>query len=337
MQIPKDATEDTMIIRKKEIKVWACSLAQAELKFYPENPRIYSSVWLGEDEQPSQERIFKELSASEHVRETLVPSIRDNGGLIEPILVRDGIVLEGNSRLAAYRLLAQVDAAQWKYIKARVLPMDVSESEIFSLLGQYHMVGKKDWPPYEQAGYLYRRFKMHDMAVQDLSAEVGLSRAKVQHLISVFTFMVERDDRSPARWSFYDELLKGRRFDDARKLYPKFDQHIADMISSGEIPRAVDLRDDLPRIVKAGGNTLKKFMSSSLSFSEAAEDARLRGAGNYHAQKLKGFRQWINDDNMETDMRAMSVDEAKVVRFELEKIQSRAAQLIKKLTSSQKH
>ena len=38
MQIPKDATQDTMIIRKKEIKVWACSLAQAELSFYPENP-----------------------------------------------------------------------------------------------------------------------------------------------------------------------------------------------------------------------------------------------------------------------------------------------------------
>src|SRR5690242_12417170 len=101
MQIPVDAIPDTMVLQKRELAFLSCSLPQLELKFYPENPRIYSSVWIDEDERPSQEAIFAVLSKSDHVRETLLPSIRDNGGLIEPILVRDGVVLEGNSRLAA--------------------------------------------------------------------------------------------------------------------------------------------------------------------------------------------------------------------------------------------
>lgn len=336
MQIPDNATPDTMIIRQKEINVLSCALPQSDLRFYPENPRIYTSVWLDEQEQPSQEQIFAVLSKSEHVRETLVPSIRDNGGLIEPILVRDGVVLEGNSRLAAYRLLAQTDAQRWRLIRARVLPNEVTESEVFSLLGQYHMVGKKDWPPYEQAGYLYRRYKLHDMSEQALAAEVGLSKSKVQHLIAVYSFMVERDDRSPERWSYYDELLKGRRFDDARKLYPQFDKFIAALISAGEIGRAVDLRDELPKIVKAGGNTLKKLMSGGFSFTEAAEDARLRGAGNYHAQKLKGFRQWLSDDALEPDIAAMTADEVKIVKYELDKIQSRTSQLLQRISKNQK-
>ena len=256
MQIPADATHDTLLLRRKVIPVLACSLPQAELRFYAENPRIYSTLWdqMLDGDEPTQEDIFRVLSKGDHVRETLVPSIRNNGGLIDPILVRNGVVLEGNSRLAAYRLLAQSDAEKWKFVRARVLSSEISDSEVFSLLGEYHMVGKRDWLPYEQAGYLYRRFQSQGSSIQELSGEVGLVKSKVQHLITVYTFMVEHNDRSPDRWSYYDELLKGRRFDDARKQNSKFDDFIARKIASGEIARAVDLRDDLPKIVKVGGS-----------------------------------------------------------------------------------
>src|SRR5204863_8733402 len=106
-------------------------------------------------------------------------------------------------------------------------------------------------------------------------------------------------------------LLKGRRFDDARKKYRNFDEHVANLIDIGEISRAVDLRDELPKIVKAEGNTLKKFMSGGFTFAEASEEARLRGAGNYHVQKLKTFRKWLADDTLDTDIQAMSSEDAK--------------------------
>ena len=331
MQIPETATTDTIILRHKEIKIHACSLPQKELSFYEENPRIYSSVWLDEDARPTQEAIFNVLSKMEHVRESLVPSIRTNGGLIEPILVREGVVLEGNSRLAAYRMLARSDPGKWETIRARVLPADIGDSEIFSLLGEYHMVGKKDWAPFEQAGYLHRRFTNNDIDEKELALEVGLTKGKVEHLIAVYAFMVKYNDRDINRWSFYDELLKGRRFDETRKLHPKFDDFVAKKIASGEITRAVDLRDDLPKIVKSGGNTLRKFMNGTMDFSAAAEDARLRGAGNYHAQKLKTFRQWIAEDSVETDVTGMTEEDVKNVRYELTKINTRIAQLLKKL------
>ena len=156
--------EDTITLRKREIKVKSGYLPHAGLSFYAENPRIYSMVWKDDDAEPSQEEIFEALSKTEHVRETLVPSIKSNGGLIEPVLVRKNIVLEGNSRLAAYRLLAQKDPKVWENIRVRILPDTITDSEVFSLFGEFHIVGKKDWAPLNKQAILYRRFKTHGIA-----------------------------------------------------------------------------------------------------------------------------------------------------------------------------
>jgi len=336
MKIPQSATPDTILLRGQQIEVFSCEVPHAELLFYPENPRIYSIIRAEEDADPSQEDIFRVLSRSEHVREILVPSIRNNGGLIEPILVRGKVVLEGNSRLAAYRVLSQSDPDKWKYIRAKLLPEDVTDSQVFSLLGEYHMVGKKDWLPYEQAGYLYRRFKHHEISTDALATEVGLTKRKVEHLVSVYQYMIAHEERSSDKWSYYDELLKGRTFKEASQLYPKFYEIVTDKIKSGEISRAVDLRDELPKIVKAGGNTLKRFVNGKMNFDEASADARLRGAGNYHAKKLKEFRQWLADTTIEEEIRAMSANEQNVVKYELEKISSRTGQLAVKITKTQK-
>ena len=228
-------TEDTITLRKREIKVNTGFLPHHTLLFYAENPRIYSIVWNEDGDEPTQEEIFEALAKTEHVRETLVPSIKSNGGLIEPVLVRKNVVLEGNSRLAAYRLLAQKDACVWEMIRVRVLPDTISDSEVFSLLGEFHIVGKKDWAPFEQAGYLYRRFKKHGVDEKQLHREAGLTPAKIRHLIHVYGFMLKVEDRNPERWSYYDELLKGRRFNRAREIYPSFDKVITEMIQSEEI------------------------------------------------------------------------------------------------------
>lgn len=330
MKIPENSTQDTILLRGKKIQVVTCELPHAELLFYPENPRIYSVIHPDDSSEPAQDDIFRLLSTGEHVRDTLMPSIRNNGGLIEPILVRGNIVLEGNSRLAAYRLLSRTEPGKWDLIRARVLPASVSDSQVFSLLGEYHMVGKKDWQPYEQAGYLYRRFKLHDMSTEHLAAEVGLTKRRVDHLVAVYQYMITHDERSADKWSYYDELLKSKKFKDAATLYPNFNEVVTAKIKSGEIGRAVDLRDLLPKIVKAGGNTLKKFVKGTMGFVEASNDATLRGAGNYHARKLKEFRQWLAEATIETEIKAMSEDERKNVCYELEKIATRTGQLVKK-------
>ena len=96
------------------------------------------------------------MKSMEHVKQLRL-SIEQNGGLIDPLIVvkRNGdyVVLEGNSRLAAYRLLAEKDPVKWQKVRANILPEEISENEIFTLLGQYHLVGRKDWNIFEQAAY----------------------------------------------------------------------------------------------------------------------------------------------------------------------------------------
>lgn len=324
-------TEDTITLRKQEIKVQTGFLPHHSLQFFAENPRIYSIVWNEGGDAPTQEDIFNALSKTEHVRETLVPSIKSNGGLIEPVLVRKNVVLEGNSRLAAYRLLAQKDAEAWEMIRVRVLPDTISDSEVFSLLGEFHIVGKKDWQPFEQAGYLYRRFKTHNVDEKQLHHEVGLTPAKIRHLIHVYEFMLNVNDRNPDRWSYYDELLKGRRFNQTRELYPNFDQKITEMIQSEEIERAVDVRDGLPKIVKVGGNTLKKFMNGKLSFHDALQEAHQRGAGNYYTKKFTDFKNFLAEENVDAELADISDDERSNLSYVIKKIKTRIEQISKKV------
>jgi hypothetical protein len=331
-----ETLKDVITLRGKEIEVEVEYVDQSKLKFYTENPRVYSLVWKNDGTEPTQQEIQDALVKLEHVRETLVPSIKLNGGLIEPLLVKDNVVLEGNSRLAAYRLLVQVDPKKWERVRIRRLPESIRESQIFSLLGEYHIIGKKDWQPYEQAGYLYRQHKKHGLTVEELQKQVGLGKAKITHLIDVYQYMIDIDDRSPSQWSYYDELLKGRRFDKVVEKYPDFRDVIVEKIQSGEIERAVDIRDKLPLITKIGGNTLKKFVAGSLSFEVAVHDAKLRGAGDHIYKRLNEFRQWLADGQLEEEVESALEHQKQTFRFEIDRIERLLRALAKKIEPKQR-
>lgn len=331
---------DIITLRGKEVPLTVESVDNGSLRFYSENPRIYSHLWRNGAQEPTQQEIFEVLSRTEHVQEVLLPSIKANGGLIEPLLVKGNVVLEGNSRLAAYRLLSlpgRDDRQKWIQIRVRKLPKDISEADVFALLGEYHIVGKKDWAPFEQAGYLYRRHKKHGIKESDLEKEIGLSASKIKHLVRVYQFMLDHNDQTVTRWSYYDELLKGRKFAAAVEKYSDFNELIVEKINSGEIERAVDLRDRLPLITKAGGNTLKKFMSGAYSFEQAVTDARLRGAGDYNYKRLNEFRQWLADDQLDKEFRNAAESERKMLKYEIDKIGRRLKglqQIVEKKTKT---
>lgn len=327
--MPDKFSEDIITLRGEEIKVLTGKMPHIDLRFYAENPRIYSQVWKDPEIEPNQEDIYRELIRSEHVRDHLIPSIRHNGGLIEPVLVRKNVVLEGNSRLAAYRALFAEEPSKWPLIRVRILPDSVTESQVFSLLGEFHIVGKKDWSPFEQAGYLWRRFNKHSVSLDDLRSEVGLSKQRIRHLIHVYGFMLEHNETDQLKWSYYDELFTGKRFDEARELFPNFDDVIVEKIQAGEIKRAVDLRDDLPLVVK-GNKTLKKFMDGRLDFDEAVAEAYARGAGNVSKKRMEDFRKWFGEDERDEDIKSTSAEERNAIRFLLQKIHDRADGLLRK-------
>ena len=315
--------DDTLTLGGKEVPVRNGSLPVLELSFYPDNPRIYSFIQR-QDAVPSQDEIHKRLSRMDHVKQ-LIQSIRANGGLTDPMLVRDGdhVVLEGNSRLAAYRELARLDAVRWGKAKVRVLPADISEKLVFALLGEYHIIGRKDWAPYEQAGYLYRRNVMHDVSVQEMADEMGLSVRLVNHLVNTYQFMIDHGENDVNRWSYYDEYLKSNAVKSARQANPKLDEVVVTKIKDREIESARDVRDKLVKVLdvpKAGLQPIKILMSGEGTFERAFASARDRGVDNMWLNRFKRFKERLLDDDLIPDIQQMDPEQRGKCLFELNKI-----------------
>jgi hypothetical protein len=325
--------DDSLTIANQEIAVRCGQMRQTDLCFYTDNPRVYSI--LNGDEEASQAEIERRLGAMEHVK-ALVQSIKANGGLTDPVLVRDGdlVVLEGNSRLAAYRLLAKGDPIRWGTIKVKLLPSSVSDDVVFALLGEYHIIGRKDWAPYEQAGYLWRRCKVHGFDASRIASEMGLSAKTVSHLIAVYSYMKEHEDNDVARWSYYDELLKSQHIRKVRRADPTFDRVIVQKIRSGEIPRAIDVREKVIPICRAGGKTLATFVGTKGTLNKCYERAVSRGATNEWVNRLKKFREQICDPDARDDFQEMSEDHLKKCVYELRKIRDAVSRLVARFAGS---
>ena len=247
------STYETMRIAGKDIRVECRDMKQADLQFYAENPRIYSILsQLGPS--PSQGDIERMMCDQSHVKE-LRNSIEANGGLIEPLIVResDKSVLEGNSRLAAYRMLARKDPIKWGMVRCKILPSTTTDEQLFSLLGQFHIVGRKDWEPYEQASYLYRRHETTRIPVKTMAKELGIGEKDAQRYIDVIQFMKDKGDNTTSHWSTYYEYLKNRQISDARAKEPSLDTIIVSQITAGAITDAKDMRK-LGEIAKLANN-----------------------------------------------------------------------------------
>lgn len=327
LEVPEQETAGTLRLRGVDVPTVTKELNYQELKFYVDNPRIYSFVRM-DGHTPDQAQILERLQGLEHVRE-LVQDIRANEGLIDPIIVRDGdmVVLEGNSRLAAYHYLAGQDALRWSKVRCTLLPADIDEKLVYALLAQYHVKGKKDWAPYEKAGFIYRRFQEQKVDLPVVAVEMGITREEAKHLIAVYQFMIDRGDQDRDHWSYYDELLKSRKIGKVREEVPGFDDFIVEEIKSTRIAKAMDLRDKLPVICAANRKTLKRYMAGTYDFAEAHEAAVAEGGENHALSKLKRFRTWLVATTTEDDL----IEAPKAVRdriqYELKEIEKKSKKL----------
>lgn len=320
---------NTLTIRGKEVPVSIELVDQRKLRFFSDNPRIYSIV-RANGKDPSQEEIQKQLMQLDHVRD-LILDIRKNNGLTDPLVVIDKSfeVVEGNSRLAAYRQLAKKEPLRWSKVKCMLLPADIDHGLLFTLLGQYHIKGKKDWLPYEQAGFLYRRFSEYEVDLKTLAEEIGLSLRKVRHLIETYKFMVDYGETETERWSYYDEYLKSSKIRKAREAHHGLDRLIVAKINSGDIGKAVELRDRLP-VICGNASVLGRFAAGTIKFEEAHEEALAGGGGSPQLKKITTFRQWLTSEKVDPMLNTKGPTR-KHILFELKKIASRVEALRSKL------
>lgn len=319
----------TLTLGGQEIETVRTFMPHAKLKFYADNPRIYTII-CAEEKTPSQREIEEKLIKMDHVLR-LIQSIKANGGLIDPLLVRDGdfVVLEGNSRLAAYRLLEKKDPIKWGKVKCCILPAKIPEKLVFALLGEYHIIGRKDWAPYEQAGYLWRRVKHHNASIDVMAKEMGVSKGEINSLLRVYSFMVEKKDSDVQHWSYYDEFLKSQKITKQRKIHKRFDDIFVQKVKTGKIPKAIDVRDKVAKIAEAGGKAFKKFIEEKASLDDCYELSLLKGVSNVLYKHLYRFRSEISQPDIRKDLKKMPKEHLDKCEYELKRIKAGIDKLLK--------
>ncbi len=323
---------EKLMIGREEFDVREEELLQADLSFYPENPRVYSVLNVANGE-PDQDAIEDVMIKLDHVKQ-LKESIKANGGLIDPLIVRDGdfVVLEGNSRLAAYRILNSNDPIKWAKVKCKVLPKDISDKAIFTLLGQYHIIGRKDWSPYEQAGYLYRRIENSKQPLDYMAEELGLKKSRAKKMVEVYRFMIQHNDVHAEKWSYYDELLKSPDISNFMKTVDGLEEAIVEQIKSGEINQATDIRHKLGGIAKVKDKTAKRVMKNisegKMDIYEAYEHIEDCGKTSTIYQDIKKFRTKITKPDFEDRLKNENVNS---IKFELKKINKKVTDLLKEI------
>lgn len=270
-----EETKKFIRIENSIVEAVETDISIVDLQYYPENPRINSIIESEFGDNPTQEQIEQKMQSLDHVKE-LKNSIRVNGGLIEPIFVKDSVVLEGNSRLAAYRLLVHEDPIKWSSIRAVLLPSSVTADQIFSLLGTMHIIGKTPWSPFEQAAYLRKRITTSRKKIDAIADELGLTRSAAHKYIATYDLMEQNDDLVRDKWSYYHEFVKNGAIQRADENYPllAIKETILERIKDGKFTDARELRK-VGKIVgsesEVTDEAINGFINETMSLDEAVE------------------------------------------------------------------
>lgn len=314
---------ETIEYRERELKV-------DELKFWPENPRVYSALrqkLFGEE--PTQKDIEEVMTSLENVKR-LRSSIKAFGGLTHPLFVRNGVVIEGNSRLAAYRLLCRVDKITWAKVRCNVLPDDMSDDLVFALIGSIHIDGVTEWTPFEQAGYLFRHLQKSKKPIEAIAKDCGLTSSKAKLYVKVYETMLANEDTDQSKWSYYVEMLKNSDITTKSKNFPELNliDTLCKKIKDGSITKANEFRD-IGKLAKANSSEAYKALEAYINDEESLESAVTKVSAEEqkkHARHIaKSFREFLANPSFIHQL--MNDDEE--FKFEMDRIISR----INKLTS----
>ncbi len=237
-------------------------------------------------------------------------------------------VVEGNSRLAAYRMLAEENAVQWETVKCAILPKAVHDSAIASLLGQLHLKGKKDWLPYEQASFLHRRHYKDKISISNLAKEVPLKKRGIEHRINVINYMIKQSDNEMKRWSHYDELLKNRKIQAAFKDHAGFEEAVIKTIKSGNM-KAVEVRDKLKVVCRTKSEKPINQFIGGATIDDAVKTAKSLGGDHTALNKITRFRHWVVEGDTKRDIKNAPEKVRQQIGWELKKIKAQVATLLK--------
>ena len=336
-------------LRKKEVPYEEMQVLVGQLAFYPENPRIYSQ-FAGSGDR-TQDNIQAKLEAMDHVKE-LRSQIDRDGQVNEPLFCipvspeselhgqYEYQVLEGNSRLAALRMNKKGSLPPAR-VDCNVLDFSAyngqeTESLIFSLLGGFHITGKTDWRSYENAAYIYRRFKNQEVPIEDIAKEIpSLSVAKVRQMVNAFQMMIDAGDDNTSRWSYYEAYASSAKLKSPRQNIPGLDDRVVSLIKEDKFPRALDMRDKLPDILR-NQRARRIFLDDEEPepFKEALAVADISGDTDAAFKRLQRFRNDLANNQTRGQIGKLLRSDSSRSRteYELNQIVKLANQLLNRVT-----
>ena len=334
-------------LRKKEVPYVETQAPVARLAFYPENPRVYSQ-FVGSGDR-TQENIQAKLEAMDHVRE-LRSQIDRDGQVNEPMFCipisseselyvqYDYQVLEGNSRLAALQMNKKGSLPP-SHVVCNVFDFSAyseqeTESLIFSLLGQFHIIGKTNWRSYENGAYIYRRFKNHGIQIEDIAKEIALSPSKVRQMVNAFQMMIDAKDDNTSRWSYYEAYASSTKLKNQRENVPEFHERVVSLIKADKFTRALEMRDKLPDIMRSKRARRIFFDESEPEpFKEALAAAEISGDTDAAFKRLQRFRNDLATSQTKTQISKLlrSKTSRGQTTYELDQIAKSVNQLLNRV------
>lgn len=244
------------------------------------NPRIAIYLEYYSEDALDSDTMALLLGTSSDNCSSLRESIKENGGIVHPIIVnhfQDNryVVIEGNTRLQIYRdFLKKGVPGNWKTIKS-IVHENLDEETMHSIRLQAHLVGPREWDAYSKAKYLnYLANELH-MPMNEIVSYCGGSSesTKIKQMIAAYQDMQQyyrplcQDDAmfNIRKFSGFLELQK-RNVIDSLTLHGYTKNDFSQWIVDEKFSKLEDVRR-LPAILNS-----KKATDSFLKFdSEAAK------------------------------------------------------------------
>lgn len=249
----KPSTTSRIIIRGREIEIKDVMVDIFDIDYFIDNPRINYLLSKYPPDKINSKVVEEVLKDMPSIKD-LIWDIEENGGLLDPIIVYQDKVIEGNRRLFSFRrLFSRNQVNKWRYIPSKVIDSFLDESDIFAILSNFHIKGKKSWDPYEKAACIKKMAE----SVKDnkiVAKEVGSSEKKVEQVIKAYKAMTEYylphtreiDKYETAeelkKYSYFEALYSNIELAEKAEKTPAFISEFSNWVRENRIPKAQDVR-----------------------------------------------------------------------------------------------
>lgn len=251
------------------------------------NPRIANYLDLYSEDDLTSDTMVLLLGTKSESCASLSESIKENGGIVHPIIVNhfsDGryVVIEGNTRLQIYRDFRKKRIpGDWGTIKAIVYE-NIDNETMHSIRLQAHLVGPREWDAYSKAKYLNYLANEEYMPMSSLVAYCGgnSKASEIKNMIAAYSDMQEFyrpqcDDDSMfdiKKFHGFVELQK-RNVDEALRSHGYTKKDFSKWMVEGRFSKLEDVRS-LPAILnsKKASEVFFRFDSKAAKKILAVED-----------------------------------------------------------------